>query len=313
MTTSSLDWGSLVAGGLGALLGSSGGYQQSGVTTNTAGPWQPQQPYLLDLFSRAMTQSQQPATSAAMDSAFAGMQGAINPALTNQASGVISNTLGMDPSQYYGIGRVNPYQGQTTAPVTNPYLGMDNPYLKQSVDAASQSAMRNMMPAFNQAQRASGSFGNSGIAETFGRTAAETLGNISNNAYMNQFNTQQGLAQNLGLANAQLQQGDITRNANLAQTGIANDIGQYNTGMGVLSNTAFNAPNFSTSSMNPYGTLYNAATLQNNAQWNPLLNYSSMIRGSYGGSTSTPYYTNPYAGALGGAVAGSQLYNSIVG
>ena len=52
------------------------------------------------------------------------------------------------------------------------------------------------MPAFDQAQRASGSFGNSGLAETFGRTAADTLGKIATNARMQDYGTQQQLGEN---------------------------------------------------------------------------------------------------------------------
>lgn len=464
------DWltnnaGLLASLGLGGLVGSMNGSQQAGTTTTTNAPWSPQQPYLLDLFQRAQNQSQNPATSDAMNSAFSGMQNAVGSALPNQAQGVIGKTLSIDPSKYFGIGATNPYLGKTTPQVSNPYLGaqaatatnplstlaantasnpfigsqaatasnpfigqqattynaatannpylgIDNPYLSATIDAASQDAMRNIMPAYDQAQAASGSFGNSGVADYFGRAAANTLGNIATNARMGQFqqnqnlaqnqgqfnagqlnaagatnagatntlaqnnanlaqnlglanagavnamtqanmgaagalgqfnasalNSQQAqnqslaqqlaqynatnaqnqgqfnanLAQNLGLANAGLTQTDLTRNAQLAQTGIGNDIGQYNQGMSVLNNAAFNAPQFGTANLNNYGTLYNAAALQNNAQWNPLNNYSNLIRGTYGGTSSQPYYNNPVSGAIGGALLGGSLFGGLSG
>jgi hypothetical protein len=306
-------WGPLLGAGAGALAGSYNGSKQAGTSTSTTAPWAVQQPYLQDIFQRAQNQSQQPGVSSGMQSALSGMQGAINPALTNQAQGVISNTLGADPSQYFGIGRQNQYQGQTTAPVANPYLGMDNPYLNHSIDSASQDAMRNLMPAFNQAQAASGSFGNSGVADTFGRAAGNAVGNISNNARMNQFNQNSQMTQSLGFGNAQLSQGDLARNSNLAQTGINNDIGQYNQGAGVINNAAFNTPQFQGAGASNQGTLFNASSLANNAQWSPLQNYSNLVNGSYGGSSSQPYYSNPVNGGMGGAVIGTAIGGALAG
>lgn len=46
---------------------------------------------------------------------------------------------------------------------------------------------------------------------------------------------------------------------------------------------------------------------QQDAPWMQLGNLKNMIEGSYGGSTSMPYYSNPYGGALGGAAAGSSF------
>ena len=80
-------------------------------------------------------------------------------------------------------------------PTSNPYTGQDNPYLTSSINNASQDAMRNLMPAFDQAQRASGSFGNSGVAETFGHAAANTLGHIATDARMQNYGEQAQLAQ----------------------------------------------------------------------------------------------------------------------
>ena len=100
-------------------------------------------------------------------------------------------------------------------------------------------------------------------------------------------------------------------NANLYNTGLNRDVSQYNTGMSTLNNAAFNTPQYNSASMTPYGTLFNAANMMNSSQWQPLQNYGNLISGGFGGTStsSTPTYTNPYAGALGGALAGSSMYN----
>lgn len=300
-----------IAGG--ALIGSQSGATQAGTSTTTQAPWEPQQPYLQDLFARAYQnlQTNQNGVSPEMQTAFGNMQNSLNGNLSGQAASAISNTLNTNPANYFGIGRTNPYQGQNTAQTNNPYLGMDNPYLQKSIDDASQSAMRNLMPAFNQAQKASGSFGNSGVSDYFGRAAADQLGTIANNAYMNQFNTNSQQTQNQQQFNANLQAGDLARNAGMAQQGITNDINQYNQGQSVLNNAAFNTPSYNSANMGNYGQLFNAASLMNSNQWNPLQQYSSLIRGSYGGSSTSPYYSNPVSGALGGGLLGSQLYSSL--
>lgn len=144
----------------GGLLGSLDGSKQTGTETKTQAPWTPQQPYLLDLFNKAKTASDTGAMSPYEQTALTGMQGFAN------------------------------------GPKTNPYAGVDNPYLTQTINNASQDAMRNLMPMYDQAQRASGSFGNSGVAEIFGRTAADTLGKIAANARMQDYGTQQQLGEN---------------------------------------------------------------------------------------------------------------------
>ena len=144
----------------GGLLGGVNGSKQTGTQTSTQAPWTPQQPYLTDMFAKAKAASDSGAMSPYEQTALTGMQGV--------ASG----------------------------PKTNPYAGVDNPYLTQTINNASQDAMRNLMPMYDQAQHASGSFGNSGVAETFGRTAADTLGKIATSARMQDYGTQQQLGEN---------------------------------------------------------------------------------------------------------------------
>ena len=157
---SGLTSGSGLATLAGGLLGGINGSKQTGTQTSTQAPWSPQQPYLTDMFAKAKAASDSGAASPYETSALQGMQGFAN------------------------------------GPKTNPYAGVDNPYLTQTINNASQDAMRNLMPMYDQAQRASGSFGNSGVAEIFGRTAADTLGKIATNARMQDYGTQQQLGEN---------------------------------------------------------------------------------------------------------------------
>lgn len=288
----------VMAIGGGALLGGlfgGGGSSQSGTSTSTSTtePWSGQKPYLTDLYSRAQTLLNQGSSNYLSSEALQGMKDSLNSGLSNKASSVISNTLGSNPLNNFGI-------GQRVTIGENPYLtgGMDNPYLKQSIANASKDAMDNLNSNMNNAIRSSGSFGNSGVEETYGKAAGNALGSIANNAYMNQFNT------NLGMTNS-----NNLAQANLNMAGLNNDISQYNQGVNTLNNAAFNVPGFNVSNMSNYGTLMNAAQMNNDALWNPLKNYGSLVGIGNGSSTtsSSPIYSNPGAGILGGALAGAQL------
>lgn len=373
--------GGLGAAGIGALLGSMDGSKQTGTQTVTSAPWSGQQPYLLDLFQRAQTQSQQPGNSPEMNSIFGKMMGnagigasgqsgplgmnfnqngvlvgplemqriseaaqsynqatgqnltpqqydaQINPTtymdrwggnsqpqdLSGASQSVIQNNLNSDPTKAFGIGRTNPYMGQNTTVGTNPYAGVDNPYLNASINNASQDAMRNLNPAFIQSQIGSGSFGNSGLGETFARSAASTLGNIATNARMQDYTQQQGLAENALNRNLQNDQYNKSLNSGLAQQSIQNDLSQYNTANSNQLNSAFNVPSYQGVNQNNLTNLYGVANTQNQNQWKPLQNYGSLVTGNYGSTNSSPIYSNPTASALGGGLLGSQIYSNIFG
>lgn len=215
------DLAKLIGAGLGGLAGATDGTEQAGTTTTTEEPWGPQQPYLLDMFEKAKALSG-----------------------------------GTDPLS--AAANAN-YQTLLAGPTTNPYAGVDNPYLQKTIDNATGDFMRGFMPLQNQANMASGSFGNSGVAQTYGDAAQKGIGNIATNMRFQDYAQQQALAEN--------------------------------------------AVNRTTSATN------NANTFA----YQPVQNYAGALRGTYGGSTSTPYYTNPTAGILGGALAGSQIAKSIWG
>ena len=59
-------------------------------------------------------------------------------------------------------------------------------------------------------------------------------------------------------------------------------------------------------------SLLSAGSYLQQMPWQNILNYGKAVGGaSYGNSTTTPYYTNPGAGAIGGAIAGSQIAKNL--
>jgi hypothetical protein len=78
----------------------------------------------------------------------------------------------------------------------NPMLGQNNPYLQGVIDSGSQDVMRNLMPMINKANAASGSFGNSGVAEAYGRQATDQLGKLALGTRFQDYTNQQGLFEN---------------------------------------------------------------------------------------------------------------------
>lgn len=208
--------GSLLGAGLGGLAGLLGGSKQSGTIDTTQTPWGPQQPFLLDAWNKA---------KAASD--------ATNPI----QSAATSN-----------------YQSVLSGPTTNPMLGMDNPYLTKAIDNANADVTRAMMPAMMQANKASGSFGNSGVADIYGKNLTDAYSRNANDMRFKDYTNQQQL---------------------------------YQQAVGNTLNATSNASSF-----------LNA----------PAKNYAQTVQGNYGGTTSQPYFENPLASALGGALTGFKLF-----
>lgn len=153
-----LGLGGLLGGVAGGLLGGTSGSKPAGTTTTTQDPWGPQQPYLLDLYAKA-----------------------------KEAAGY-GNQLTQDQ-----IDAQTELGKWASGENMNPLLGVDNPYLQKVIDNASGDALRNLQPMINKANAASGSFGNSGVAETYGRTAADQLGKIAMDTRYQDYTKQQGL------------------------------------------------------------------------------------------------------------------------
>lgn len=173
--------------------------------------------------------------------------------------------IGQTSQGIQGVGPVgagvaaNPYLGQSSgqaSAASNPYAGANNPYTSQAIDAASQDAIRNYQtftaPARDAAMMRSGSFGNTGQQQMQledQRNLQGTLGNIANQARMQDLfrqqdmgeaaaNRQTGVSQfNVG-ANA----GDLNRNllGSFTGQGMGLDAAKFNAGMG-LDTQKFNA------------------------------------------------------------------------
>ena len=142
---------------LGGLLGYLGSRDTPNATTTKSEPWLAQQPFLLDAFNQAAAASK-------------------GDPLTVKANLNYGNVLG--------------------GPTVNPMLGLDNPYLQTAIDNANQDVTRAMMPAINQANRASGSYGNSGVAQTYGKALTDAYSQNANTMRMQDYSAQQALQQN---------------------------------------------------------------------------------------------------------------------
>ena len=200
-------------------------------------------------------------------------------------------------STYNGQPSINPLQtqalseaGQSADPTagwfgaggkvgTNPYAG-SNPYLQQSIDYANEDTNRAFMPLMNQANHQSGSFGNSGVADYYSKNLAEQFGRNSTTARMQDYTQQQ-----------QLGESDINR--------------RYG--------AAMNTPTLANQTLQNSQNKFNLGTSAQNQPYDALKQYGSLITGNYGQTSSSPVYTNPLSGLLGGAVAGSSVYSNIFG
>jgi hypothetical protein len=171
----------------------------------------------------------------------------------------------------------------------NPFLGSQNPYLQQNINAANQNITNaytmGTAPQMASRQAASGSFGNSGLDQLQGeqqRQFAQTLGNTDAQMQMQDYQNQ-----------GNMYQWDQGFNANQYQQGITNNRNNLQDYMGLLST----ANNFGNQDINNANTIYN--TPMNYAQG--FGNQANSIGNGYGTTTgSTSYQQSPVMGALGG-------------
>jgi hypothetical protein len=175
--------------------------------------------------------------------------------------------------------QANPYLGAQTQQVgsagTNPLIGR-NPYLDNQINDAlrqsSDSFQATVLPQFDSMARRSGSFGNTGVEAARGR-AIDNFGRnqsaMANNAYLQDYQTSQGLQENalnrnqaVNMANAGFNAGDLARNLGGAFTG-------QQLGMQGLS-SLLGAGQFD-STMGQQGNMFNATMWQNDLSRNSQL------------------------------------------
>jgi hypothetical protein len=281
----------------------------STTTTTKADPWSGQQPFLTGLFNSAgSVYAQQAANPASSVAGFTPMQ----QQAMNTTQGVANGTnFGFAPTLN------NATANYTTNLENGAYLNsnpgnsafsnfangsmMNNPYQTGALNAANDAITRSYQTAtapqtasaFEAAGRyGSGAYGNAvsqnqqDLATQLGNTDATMLGNMYQQNMGNMLAGAQGLSQNYNTASQQQLAGstnapNVVNSINAAATNL------YNMG----------------------GNQQALQQSQINAPWQLLNNYSNLIQGQYGGSsTSTqPYYQNQAAGAMGGALGGASM------
>lgn len=158
--------------------------------------------------------------------------------------------------------------------ISGKYLSPDsNPFLKASVQDALGMAKSSFAGQYGG--QAGSNLGNSGYQEALARGLGATATNAYSNAYGQE---RQNQLNALGLAPSL---------ANLDASQLAG-VGAQQEALGQQ---------------------------QYQAPWQNLAQYQGMLSGNFGGTTTNqqPYFTNPLAGALGGALVGGQLYGMMGG
>lgn len=192
----------------------------------------------------------------------------------------------------------------------NPFLGQNNPYLQQNIDAASADMVKNYnlgaVPATNAALVRSGSFGNSGLQEMQARDAdmlQKNLGNLSNTARFNDYNQQQGMYQWQKGFDENARQFDLGFDRATYNDAFGQNQQNLQTGLGLLGmlnglNTQDigNSTNYQNTPLNYLTQFSNMAGAMGRG------GQTSTVTGSGGGA-------DPITSALGGAQIGSSLWN----
>jgi len=158
---------------------------------------------------------------------------------------------------------------------SNPYLGA---YAQAALQPLERSLMQNVLPGIRGEAGVTGNYGGTrqGIAEgialqDYNQTAEDMMTRIFSNAYGQGLQAQQGAYSMLpSMLTAQAAPAQVVGNVGGAQRGLAQQ--------------------------------------QTDAPFNALSRFQGLVQGSYGGQTTTPgAQGNPWAGALGGAIMGTQL------
>lgn len=184
------------------------------------------------------------------------------------------------------------------ADYTNPYLGVDNPYLTDKINQAQGDLVRNFnlvtQPAYNSAMIRSGSFGNSGVDEmnrNAQRDLQANLGRISTDMRGADYNNQQNMYR-----------WDQEFGRNLYNDAYGQQQQDLQTQIGLLDRVqAYNNQDIN-----------NANAIQNTPlnYWQQFSNQANAIGQGYGTTNQAINGggTNPWVTALGGAQLGQALW-----
>jgi hypothetical protein len=249
-------------------------------TTNAPLPWQ--EPYLQDYMARAQEVANQPYQQSP------GTYVAPNQMLQTSWQAALQRAMQGNPA-------MNAATNTLTNTLNGQYLGANNPYLSDQVNAAQGDLVRNwnqvQAPQFDAAMQRSGSFGNTGVQQTAGFAGDALQRNLANisttmrgNAYANERQLQNS-ALNMAPQYAQQDYQDIN-----ALMGVGNAAQGFN----------------------------QAAANQNQQWWQEAQNYPQSKLAAYGtalgqigGGTQTQTQPDPsmWSQLFGGALAGTALYN----
>jgi len=153
---------------------------------------------------------------------------------------------------------------------------------------------------------------NSSLMDAYNQMLASgqyTADSFNSTMGLNTLQNQANLYQNLSQYNSGLDSTAWTQNSSLYNQDALRNIGQYQYGTNMLNNTSMMMPNYINSYASPYNTLYTMGSNYNMNSYYPTSLYGNLVNGQYGQTTQTPYYNNPYANMLGGAMTGLSLYN----
>ncbi|CAJ0699272.1 hypothetical protein [Ralstonia wenshanensis] len=291
---------------------SSGGSTQ---TVTKSDPWAGQQPYLSGVFQGAQNTYNQfagnPASSVAgftpdQQQAIGMTQNVANGTNVGNAA-TVNNAAGNYTTNLLNGNYLNSNPGNAAFNKFASGDMMNNPYMTGMANAAADSITRAYQTATSP-QTASAFAGS-------GRYGSGAYGNaVSQN--------QQDLATQLGNSMNNLYGGMYQNNMQNMLQGAQGVSTNYNTAAQQQLAGAANAPNIVNSVNGAISNLYNMGGNQqalNQAQisapWQQLNNFSNLVQGQYGGSSTTtqPYYQNRIAGGMGGALAGAALGSVIPG
>lgn len=327
-TDGSIDWGALIAAGLGALAGQQGGGQQGPTTTTSdLAPWQipyvqqglnaasqlfsmgPQMPYPNSGVA-PMSQVTTNAIAGIADPTNVNAYGAIRNYLMGQASGAGQSSVPM-------IGAANVGEQQYIDRTLGGQFLNANPYLDKSYEQAARGVMSGVGSQF-----ASGGRTRSGAAQ---RALVGGLGDLATNIYGQNYQQERdrmqqaaGLAQNRsGQINqiAQANQGAFMQ-AKQADRGFGLQAAQGAQSAQDAIMRAYGAQQIAGGTLDQYGqSLVNDQMRRyqqtQQAPWQNISNYMGAITGNYGSTQQTQYQSNPWANILGGAAFGAGLYGQL--
>jgi hypothetical protein len=272
-----------------------------------------QQPYLSDVFQGAQNAYNNMAgpNAASSVASFTPMQQQAMGITQNVANGTnfansagVNNAAGSYTQNLLNGNYLNSNPGNSAFGQFANGSMMNNPYQTGALNAANDAITR----AYQTATAPQTS------------SAMEAAGRYGSGAYQNAVSqNQQNLATQLGNTDASMLNSMYQQNMQNMLTGAQGLSQNYNTASQQQLQGAYNAPNIVNSTNAAATNLYNMGGNQQalnqqviNAPWQLLNNYSNLVQGQYGGTTTStqPYYQNTGAGALGGAMSGAALGSS---